>query len=252
MKHTESTVDVFYSNEYSLFKMINGNRQLNELKIKRIIHEIEAGNDMLKYYPIQVRENKDRLDILDGQHRFWICKKLKRPVYYILVKEDKSMPDIAKVNSNVDKWKNTDYINCYVQQNNKHYQTLQEFIDTYGFNVGLSINLLSLGNPFGDSGLNTTGKTHFEHGLFEVKFKKEAIEIAEISKLFSDFAFWRSRPFVFALFKIKRAAKISIDEVLAAYKKRPEMLTAQADYKNYIYNLEQLVNVGKQHRRVIV
>ena len=40
--------------------------------------------------------------------------------------------------------------------------------------------------------------------------------------------------------------------ILAAYKKRPEMLTEQANYKAYVNTLEQILNVGKQKRIVII
>ena len=135
MQHTEASVQIHFTNEYARFNMINGNRQLNERKINKIIKEIDNGNDMLRYYPIQVKENKERLDILDGQHRFWISKKLGRPVFYILVQEEKSMPDIAKINSNVEKWKNDDYINCYVQHGIEDYTILRDFFEKY--NVSL-------------------------------------------------------------------------------------------------------------------
>jgi hypothetical protein len=81
MTHTEASLQIFFTNEYSRFRMINGNRQLNEAKINRIIKEISNGNDMRKYYPIQVKENGDRLDILDGQHRFYIARHFKSPVF---------------------------------------------------------------------------------------------------------------------------------------------------------------------------
>lgn len=129
MQHTEATIQIYFTKDYARFNMINGNRQLNDAKIKKIITEINGGNDMLRYYPIQVRQNKERLDILDGQHRFWISKKLARGVFYILVQEEKSMPDIAKINSNVEKWKNEDFINCYVQHGNSNYQIIREFQD---------------------------------------------------------------------------------------------------------------------------
>ena len=102
MQHTEASIKLYFTREYARFRMVNGNRQLNDRKINRIMREMADGNDMMRYYPIQVQENKDRLDILDGQHRFWICRHLKRPVYYILVSEEKTMPQIAKVNSNVE------------------------------------------------------------------------------------------------------------------------------------------------------
>lgn len=92
--------------------MINGNwpkRQKNQQDHWRDIE----WHDMLRYYPGQVKENNQRLEIMDGQHSFWISRKLGRPVYYILVTEEKSMQEIAKINSNVEKWKGEDFSNCY-------------------------------------------------------------------------------------------------------------------------------------------
>jgi len=251
MTHTPATEKIYFSNEYARFKMINGNRQLNDLKIKKIIKEINEGNDMLRYYPIQVRENKDRLDILDGQHRFYICKKLKRPVFYILVQEDKSMPDIAKINSNVEKWKSIDFVNCYVAHNNKSYEILQAFLDEYKFSISVALILLQTGQP-GSEGSYPNITEDFRNGRFEANYKTEAYQLAEDCKLFSNFKNWRSRAFVIAIYRIKKGGLITLKEIFDEYQKRPEMLTEQANYKSYINTLEQIVNVRKQKRIVIV
>jgi hypothetical protein len=251
LNHVEASVRVYFSTEYGRFKMMNGNRQLNDGKIKRIIREISSGNDVLKYYPIQVRENNDRLDILDGQHRFYISKYLKRPVFYILVSEEKTMTDIAKINSNVEKWKAADYINCYVQQGNKNYEQLRDFMDTYNFVVSVSCKLLYYGNP-GVEGFSEGISSLFQSGGFEVKHFNCALEIAEDCKRFSFFPKWRERSFIIAIYRIKQSGIISLDEIIAAIKKRPEMLTRQATYKEYIWNLEQIINMGKQKRVVLI
>ncbi|MBK7885505.1 MAG: hypothetical protein IPJ81_18200 [Chitinophagaceae bacterium] len=57
------------------------------------------------------------------------------------------MSDIAKVNSNVEKWKAQDFINCYIQQKNNDYNKLQEFLDMYKINIGTTLRLLTNGNP---------------------------------------------------------------------------------------------------------
>lgn len=249
LNHTEATLKIFFTTEYSRFNMINGNRQLNDGRIKKIMREIAEGNDMLKYYPIQVKENGHRLDILDGQHRFYICKKLKRPVFYILITEQKTLPEIAKINSNVEKWKDADFINCYVQNDNENYKTLQNYLDTYGISVGSSLSLLALGTP--KSNTHDALKEKFHHGQFEVKFSEYANELAEDCKRYAPF-FWRDRNFVSAIHKIKKAGLIDIAEVLEAFRKRPELLLHQSGIKEYVYNLEQIVNVKKQIRIVIV
>lgn len=251
MQHTDSSVKVFFTNEHAKFRMVNGNRQLNEGKINRIIKEINEGNDMLRYYPIQVQENKDRLDILDGQHRFYICKKLKRPVYYIIVTEKKTMPEIAKINSNVEKWKPTDYLNCYIQNGNNNYVVLRDYMEKTGIALHTALKLLHSGNP-GTEGTLPDLASNFHNGHFEVKYLPEAEDLFTNISMFRDFPAYASRGFCIAIYRIAKAGLITIADLAQAYKKRPEMLTMQPNYKGYVNTLEQIVNVGKQKRIVII
>lgn len=251
MQHTEASIKLYFSKEYARFRMVNGNRQLNDGKIKRIMREMADGNDMMRYYPIQVQENIDRLDILDGQHRFWICRHLKIPVYYILVSEEKTMPQIAKVNSNVEKWKPSDYLNCYIQNNNKNYIILRDFMDRTGIGMHVSIKLLMFGHPGSEGSIPETNEM-FKNGLFEVKEQEKAEALYNKLILFKSFPHHVSRAFIIALDRIVKANLISIEDLAAAYNKRPEMLSQQANYKLYANNLEQIVNVSKQKRIVII
>ena len=251
MQHTESSVKTFFTKEYARFRMINGNRQLNDGKIKRIIRAIAEGNDMLRYYPIQVQENNGRLDILDGQHRFYICKHLDKPVYYILVSEVKTMPEIAKVNSNVDKWKPTDYLNCYIQNDNENYIILRDFMEETNIGLHLSVKLLNTGHP-GNEGSTPELNEDFRNGRFVVKHLDKAKELFAYISLFKSFPYYTSRGFVIAIDRIIKAGMVDINDVVAAFNKRPEMLTEQANYKAYVNTLEQILNVNKQKRIVII
>lgn len=251
MQHLESNIVVYSTTDYARFRMINGNRQLNENKINKIIREIGSGNDMLRYYPLQVRENADRLDILDGQHRFYISKHLKRPVHYILVKENKSMPEIAKVNSNVEKWKPEDFVNCYIQHGNNNYQVLRDFIDKYGFSLSVTLRLLKTGAPGNEMAHPEVGE-EFRAGTFTVEHLSAAEELGDLVHLFKDFGNYRSRPFVIAIYRIKKAGLVTIPDLFAAYKEKPEMLTQQANYKAYINTLEQIYNYRKSKRIYLI
>ena len=250
LHHTLSQVMVFQSTDYANFKMINGNRQLNESKIKRIIRDIHEGIDVLKYYPITVVEKGERLEIIDGQHRFYIARKLKLPVHYIVMQKQMELPDIAKVNSNTEKWKTKDFINCYIQQGNDNYQKLQEFMDLYHFSATVSIKLLSTGSPGTEAGLLGMSD-HFERGLFEVKHWDEAIIIAEQVKRFEAFKYWRDRGFIIAIARIMASAKITIDELHEKWLKYPDMLQKQSGFKDFLFCLENIYNRGKQIRTVI-
>lgn len=252
MKHTESSIKVYATTDYALFNFINGNRPLDEKKIRRILNEIGNGNDVLKYYPINVYQNKERLDVKDGQHRFYLSRKLRRPVYYILMEEDKTMSEIARVNSNVGKWKDDDYINCYIQAGNDNYIKLQTFLETYNFSLGVSLLMLDTGTPGGDSGMYSSILTQqFRDGTFEIKKMEEAVSLAEDCKLFSGFPHWRGRSFVAAISKIIKSDLYPLKDLLADFKKRPEMLTQQANYKAYLTTMEVMVNMGK-HKRILL
>lgn len=237
---------VFQSTDYGMFRMIEGNRQLNELKIKRIIRDIQHGIDVLKYYPITVIEKNGRLEIHDGQHRFFISKKLKKPVHYILMKEERELSDIAKINSNVEKWSVKDYINCYIQLGNKNYGLLQKFLDDYGFSPTVSIKLLSTGSPGTEAGLSTNHD--FQRGHFEAKYYDKAIEFGEICKKFSAFPYWGDRGFVIAIHRVLQAGKITMDEMVEKFERHPDMLKKQSSFKEYLFNLEMIMNKGKQIR----
>lgn len=250
--HKTSTVAVFQSRDYSVFGMMKGNRPLNQHKIARIIKEIEGGNDMLPYYPIQVKCDENKLIILDGQHRFFISKQLNKPVHYIIVVEKKSMLDIAKINSNVDKWKAGDFINCYTTAGINDYNVLNNFLQKYGFSLGVSLSLLAKGDPGSQNGSIAELHQAFIDGSFKVKTLAEAEEHGEFCKQFSAFKNWRSRALIIALHRIKQASKVSMDDLIDAFNKNPDMLKEHANLKDYIVNLEQIINVNKRTTNRII
>ncbi len=251
MNHINSSVQIFSTSDYEKFAVINGNRGINIKKIKRIIEEIESGNDILQYCPVLVNYHDGLLHILDGQHRFFISKKLARPVSYIVIPSMKTMSEIASVNSNVEKWKQQDFVNCYVTQGNQNYILLKSFIDKYRISTGLATLLLEKGSPIPKSYGETECGQEFMKGLFEVKFEHEATELMELCKKFEATPIWITRPFIQAIYKINKAALININDLIAAVNRNPKMIEKQVSSKKMIYNLEQVMNVGKKNRIII-
>lgn len=250
MNHAPSHVIVCSAYDYEPFEKIVGNRKLNEQKMDRIIREVKSGNDMLKYYPIQVSESGDRLRIIDGQHRFAICKKLGLPIYYIVVKEEKSMADIAKINSNVEKWKATDFIECYIANGSADYRLLKDFMNKYGFNALAAAKLLKTGSA-SSLASNDDAIQDFYNGRTKVNHIEKAVEFADKLLLFRPFGSIFHTNFAIAVQKIIDAGTVPIEAVAAAFQKRPELLQVQANFKSYIYKLEEIFNIGKQQRTVI-
>lgn len=252
MQHTASKVKVFMTEKYELFENVDGNRPLNKKKIQRIIAEIQSGNDILDEVPVLVKEVKNRLQVLDGQHRVDIARQLQRPVHYILHKENMTLHNVAKVNSNVEKWTDQDFIRCYVKAGNENYKKLKKFHETYGIAVGICLVLLSKGKLVNDgSSAHESLRLLFEQGLFEVKALKEAQIFAELCKGFSAFKSWNSRPFMVAMGKIIAAEKADMDILLNKFNEDPSRLLNHGNWKSYLTNLEEIYNKGNSKRRTI-
>ncbi len=248
--HIEAAGKIYVTRDYSLFSHLQGNRVLNKSKIKHILDDVNAGTNLLKYCPIIVAEENNKLKIIDGQHRLEVAKQLKSNVWYVIC-DQLTLYQIAKMNSNTEKWKGSDFINCYAQTGNSNYIKLKEFASVYGFPLSVNLALLSSGIKVSDTGGSKSTMKAFETGMFMVRKEDEAISVAQQVSLFSDFHAYKNRNFVVAICKIIQAGKIPLDEVIKAFEKNKEELVAQANWKNYLVNLETIVNIGKSKRRVI-
>lgn len=251
MNHTKSKVIVFQTTDYKLFENMDGNRPLNKKKISRIIEEIKSGNDILDQVPVLVKETKNKLQVVDGQHRVDIAKQLKRPVHYIIKAEDMNLYNVAKVNSNVEKWSDQNFIDAYVKAGNNNYSQLDKFHKKYGFAVGVCLTMLTHGGLKADFSASAQISKEFQNGSFEVKKLKEATQLAEICKQFEDFPGWSSRNFVVAISKIIVANKCELDILLRKFKANIKALEIQRTWRSYLTNLEEIYNAGNSKRRVI-
>lgn len=252
MEHVASKIKVYMTEDYKRFSKIDGNRPINKKKIANIIEEINAGNDVLAECPVLVKElNQTKLEILDGQHRFEVSKQLKRPVHYIVKKQEMNLYNIAKVNSNTEKWKAEDFINCYVKAGNKDYEIIDQFHKQYKAAVGVCLSMLHHGGLKADFGAAANLVKEFETGIYKVKKYKEAVQLIEICKSFEPFEAWNSRNFIVAISKILAANKCELDVLLRKLKADPSKLQKQADWRKYLVNLEEIYNIGNSKRRVI-
>lgn len=245
--HTESSIKVYFTSEYSRFRYISGNRQLNQSKINKIQKDIQSGLDVLRYCPILVTDKGNKLEIIDGQHRFWVAKTLKSKVWYIIC-EDMAITDIAKINSNTEKWKKTDFINAFVQMGNKDYIILQDFIAKWEVPLSIAVRLLKSGT-FADGG--DPDSKSFERGSFKVKFHKEAEAFMKHASQFDVVDCWNKRGFLVALEKIRLANVVDMDRLIDKVKENPEKVLTTGSYKEYLTNLEFIYNINLRSRKPI-
>lgn len=250
MEHVKSKVLVYLSEDYKLFRMVDGNRPINKTKVNRIINDIKEGNDILAEAPILVKESGRYLDILDGQHRFEVSKKLGRPVHYIVKKDDMNLYAVAKVNSNTEKWKSLDFINAYIKAGNKNYDQILKFHKAYGISITTCLDMLTHGISKRSGGSHELTSS-FQQGSFVVKKYKEAVQLAEICKAFEKFSGWNSRAFIKAIAIILEKDMCDFEKLTKKFNSDPEALKDQPNHKGYLSNLEDIYNKNNSKRQTI-
>lgn len=251
MTHKKSDVQVYVTSDYKIFNRIKGNRELNKTKIKKIVRDIQHGNNLLADFPILVSERGAKLDVTDGQHRLESAIQTKKPVYYIIRKEALSLDKMARFNSLQEKWKPQDFINCYIEKGISDYKKLNDFVDQYSLPVSIGLNLLYYGVTGGDAGAKEDMVDMFRKGEFRVKHMKQAVEIIEECKKFAAFPGWNTRPFIVTISKILGADQCDFEELVEKFNADPRQLHRHSNAKAYLTNLEQIYNKGYHKRRTI-
>ena len=247
MKHSESSIKIYFTNDYSAFKNLKGNRLLNERKIKKIMADISDGLNFLKYCPIIVSKE---MEIIDGQHRFYVAKKLKENVWYVIYNNDITLHAVAKLNSNTERWKPQDFINCYTTIGTKDYKALQEFIDKYNFPLSFAIRLLSTGKAK-TGGLKENPKNEFEAGNFRISSIHYAYEFADFAMMFNKLPQWNSRNFLLAIHRIFKKEGVEIEKLLEKFNDNINMLERCSSEKDYLRTLEDIYNIHRQKRQIL-
>lgn len=255
MQHKLSDVKVYVTTDYKIFSRIKGNREMNKLKIKKIVRDIKNGRNLLADFPILVaaepKKGSEKLEVIDGQHRLEAGVQTNKPIYFIIRKEELSLHDMARFNSLQEKWKPKDFINCYVEKGIKDYKELDDFIDRYKLPISVGLNLLYYGVTGSDTGAKEDLVEIFRRGEFRSKHKKQATEIIEECKRFGAFDGWNSRPFIVTISKILGADQCDFDELVEKFNADPRQFQKHSNTKAYLTNLEQIYNKGYHKRRTI-
>lgn len=239
----KASVDVLFTNDYGYFKFLKGNRDLNNGKIKRITESVSNGLNLFRYCPILI--NKDGY-VIDGQHRFVVCKQMKLPVFYIIV-PDFTLRQIAEMNQNASKWKDRDFMNCYIDTGNENYKVLADFIETYGINIGIAVSLLSEGKVKGVRMIDV-----MRDGLFKATHLKHAKHFMGKAISLKDYCeSYLSRNFLQAVEVLVESKDFSLEEFIDKLNTHGLRIDNRQSYKEYLTHIEDLFNYRNSKRKRI-
>lgn len=221
---------VYVTNDYSMFKFIKGNRDVNLLHAERLKKSMR-----IKYIPVPIIINEHN-EIIDGQHRFTALKDLNMPVHYIIEK-GLGLSDVQRLNTNSANWTPDEYMKSYCDLGLKEYIKYREFKNEYGLCHSDTQALLTGSSVGGGQG------NAFNDGHFKITHLKQATEIAKKICAASAFydgyakqAFVKSMQICFANPDYKH------DEFLKRFKNQSYKLLGRTTYIDVLPVLEEIYN----------
>lgn len=125
---SRNTNVVSMTTNYEIFKFWKNNR--DAVRYDKLVKSIQA-NDLTSACPILVNRN---FYIIDGQNRFLACKKLGKPIYYLVkdIADNQIDNYIITLNTASTNWHLPDYLSYYIKKGYINYIDLREFMDKHG------------------------------------------------------------------------------------------------------------------------
>lgn len=125
MKAIQVYGNTYRTEDYSIFKRLDGNRAVLARRVSRISKSISENGYI--YNPIVVNEH---FEIIDGQGRFEALKLSGLPVDFV-VAEGARLTDCVALNAYTSAWTLTDYVDSYCELGNENYIRFRELIHEF-------------------------------------------------------------------------------------------------------------------------
>jgi len=262
----QSTQMVLKTTSYDDFGYITGNREIDEPNVKALTHQIAQAGQL---QPILVNEKKQ---IIDGQHRVEVCKRLSIPVRYI-VQPGASIADVISANVVGKKWAVVDYVKRYALENNEHYVKLLDFITKckgHGISASSAINLTRgghsdstyynyddgtirkhSGKPSKAKKLGIAG-TDVKLGRFKMPNEKVVEKRMQAVIEFKQWPFYRQSSFVNALLQVMRIGDFKLKRLVASAQRYPSRFTKEPDVESFVQMFEAVYNYRRSDKLPLV
>jgi len=236
---------VLTTNDYAMFKTLEGNRIVNKLHVKRLKQSFQS-NYLLS--PILVNGN---YQIIDGQHRFEAAKELRLPVNYIVCR-DYGLKEVQILNTNMKNWKKEDYLNAYCDLKYPNYLKFREFMSKYPqFGIATSETILTqhLGNRNGIIDGMEVYMRYFEEGKLEIPDFQSSCDAADKILMIAPFyAGFNRRVFVIAITGIFRIEHYSHSKMLDRLNANPSSLQDCSNVSQYKLMIEEIYNFRSREK----
>lgn len=194
MIDTALDLRVHVTTDYNKFSFIDGNRTVRKANLKKLL---ESMSEEQLIIPIIVNE---KLQIIDGQHRFISAKELKKPIYFI-VNHGYGIEQVKRANTVGENWTNDDFLSTYVAEYNEDYIKINELKKEKGLQIGIILKIIA---SFQNHSYPLV-VTRFQNGELKVNKNREwsgILFFCEQLEMFSEYKNYKTNSFINAFLKL--------------------------------------------------
>jgi hypothetical protein len=236
---------VKFTTNYSIFKFLEGNRKINQLNLRRIIASMKE-NPLITILVVN-----EKMEIIDGQHRFLALKELNLPINYV-VAYGYGVKEVSILNAIGMNWTRVDYLDTYVSSGNENYIKFKEFKDRFEkLTFTICVRLLSGYTSNRNDNFNGVkgAKKDFENGYFEIKDLVSAYKYAYMIMDFEQhFKGFNDLTFCLTLMNIFKHPNYDHERMMNRLEAQPNSLTPCKNQKQYHEMIEQIYNYKSRNK----
>lgn len=225
---------VRHTNDYSKFKVMKGNREVNQKHVTQLIKLMVENGNLTDQFPIIVA--KDGL-VIDGQHRLEALKTLGWEVGY-MVEERATIETVRAINQGNRNWSWRDIAYSYSALGNDEYGWFVDFVDEFGYGFNPMLALCA------GKGARSGYRRNYAKGELKIKDKGQVLGIAKQMTDITDLLNNDNSELLYALMAIMRSPVYDHDRMLKKLEQQADTIPTrglQADYKR---RLEEIYNFG--------
>ena len=245
---------IHQTKNYDKFSLLFGNRDIKSSDVNSMVKSMSKVVDLP--IPILVKRTRDnKLEILDGQHRFAAAQRLNKTVFYIITEKNIGLQEMRTVNQAQKGWKLYQFLDSFIAEeitahNTKGpYHTFKWFKEKYDLPYQVCFDLLSKKPMYTRS---TT--TAFKDGKFDIKNLTQAIKDAGFITGLKEYThLHKSRSFIGALLIAMRDNRFSINHLMNQLKKPmcKRMMTERKSTELYMELINEVYNYRINDERKI-
>ena len=227
---------IYSSSEYEKFGFLHFNRKINKSTVRRLIKLTKEKNRMM-YYPIIVDQS---LGIVDGQHRFEVCKILGLPVYYMIMDINADWQDVYNMNTTGKKHNISELIMLIGKYSYGHDNDLTDLLVIYDDYKETNLLISTLAMLFFHFNHSSGGTIKaIRDGRYEIRYRDETYRLLSFldNMRALDFEDWDKNKFIFSITRIISQFKVNYESFLSTLEKNAKFLKKQSCKKDYIDHL---------------